>query len=315
MSFLRRPFVYAGLFSLCLLAFTAFVLLDTYVVPHAISQVGESSSPSADENSEQTRDSSAGSGSESAGTAVITETSYEDGRISIQLSTLRVYDTSVYLVDIQMEEAGYLKTALAQDTFGTNITQKTSEMAAENQAILAVNGDYYGANSQGYVIKNGVLYRDSIRRDSENDDLAIYADGSFAVIRETEISAQELLADGVQQLLAFGPVLLEDGAVTVSDGDEVGKAMASNPRTAIGLVEPLHYVLAVSDGRTSESRGLTLVQLAQVMQEAGCTIAYNLDGGGSSTLYFNGRVVNNPTTNGRTIAERAVSDIVYVGYT
>lgn len=188
-------------------------------------------------------------------------------------------------------------------------------MAAENQAILAVNGDYYGANSQGYVIKNGVLYRESIRRDSENGDLAIYADGSFAVIRETEISAQELLADGVQQLLAFGPVLLEDGAVTVSDGDEVGKAMASNPRTAIGLVEPLHYVLAVSDGRTSESRGLTLVQLAQVMQEAGCTIAYNLDGGGSSTLYFNGRVVNNPTTNGRTIAERAVSDIVYVGYT
>ena len=59
--------------------------------------------------------------------------------------------------------------------------------------------------------------------------------------------------------------------------------------------------------------GLTLADLARVMQEAGCATAYNLDGGGSSTLYFNGRVLNNPTPNGRTISERAVSDIVYIG--
>ena len=94
--------------------------------------------------------------------------------------------------------------------------------------------------------------------------------------------------------------------------------MSSNPRTAIGIVEEedgsLHYIIVVSDGRTDESEGLTLYQLAEVMQQYGATTAYNLDGGGSSTLYFNGQVINNPTTNGNTISERAVSDIVYIGY-
>ena len=94
--------------------------------------------------------------------------------------------------------------------------------------------------------------------------------------------------------------------------------MSSNPRTAIGIIEEedgsLHYIIVVSDGRTDESEGLTLYQLAEVMQQYGATTAYNLDGGGSSTLYFNGQVVNNPTTNGNTISERAVSDIVYIGY-
>ena len=90
--------------------------------------------------------------------------------------------------------------------------------------------------------------------------------------------------------------------------------MADNPRTAIGIVDDLHYVLVVSDGRTSESKGLKLYQLAEFMTSLGVKTAYNLDGGGSSTMVFNGRVINNPTTNGKTIKERSVSDIVYIGY-
>jgi len=90
--------------------------------------------------------------------------------------------------------------------------------------------------------------------------------------------------------------------------------MASNPRTAIGMIAPLHYVFVVSDGRTNQSAGLSLYQLAEFMQSLGVQVAYNLDGGGSSTMVFQGKVINNPTTNGRTIAERKVSDIVYIGY-
>ncbi len=45
------------------------------------------------------------------------------------------------------------------------------------------------------------------------------------------------------------------------------------------MIEPLHYVFVVSDGRTTESAGLSLYELASVMQEYGCTVAYNLDGG------------------------------------
>ena len=96
--------------------------------------------------------------------------------------------------------------------------------------------------------------------------------------------------------------------------EEVGVAMSSNPRTAVGIVDELHYVFVVSDGRTKESEGLSLVQLAEFMKEHGCKTAYNLDGGGSSTMYFNGRIVNKPVNRGSTISERSVSDIVYIGY-
>jgi exopolysaccharide biosynthesis protein len=77
-------------------------------------------------------------------------------------------------------------------------------------------------------------------------------------------------------------------------------------------VSALHYIVIVSDGRTSESAGLSLLELAQLFADRGCTVAYNLDGGGSSTMWFNGRIVNNPT-DGRTYGERSVSDIVYIG--
>lgn len=90
--------------------------------------------------------------------------------------------------------------------------------------------------------------------------------------------------------------------------------MASNPRTAIGIIDNLHYVFVVSDGRTEESEGLSLLELAEFMEGLGVETAYNLDGGGSSTMYFNGEVINTPTTNGRSVKERSVSDIVYIGY-
>ena len=142
----------------------------------------------------------------------------------------------------------------------------------------------------------------------------IYRDGSFGIINESEVTAQQLLDSGVVNLFAFGPTLVSDGKVVISQNEEVGRAMANNPRTAIGMIDDLHYVLVVSDGRTSASQGLSLYELAQVLQQYGCKTAYNLDGGGSSTMYFNGEVVNNPTTNGNRISERSVSDIVYIGY-
>ena len=250
---------------------------------------------------------------QAAASATTTDTSYSDDNIQVNLTEKTVENTQVYIADITVSSSDYLKTALAQNTYGTNVTAKTSVTAANNNAILAVNGDYYGANSTGYVIRNGVVYRDTVREDSSNGDLAIYKDGSFKIIYEDEISADQLVEDGVVNLLAFGPSLVEDGEIVVDTNSEVGQSMASNPRTAIGIIDENHYIIVVSDGRTSESQGLSLYQLAEVMKSYGVKTAYNLDGGGSSTLYFNGQVINKPTTNG-TISERAVSDIVYIGY-
>ena len=257
--------------------------------------------------------SSSSSTSTTATNVSTSDTSYSDDNISITLTEKTVSNTQVYIADITVSSAEYLKTALAQNTYGTNVTAKTSVTAANNNAILAVNGDYYGANSTGYVIRNGVVYRDTVREDSSNGDLAIYKDGSFKIIYEDEISADQLVKDGVVNLLAFGPSLVENGEIVVDTNSEVGQSMASNPRTAIGIIDENHYIIVVSDGRTSESQGLSLYELAEVMKSYGVKTAYNLDGGGSSTLYFNGQVINKPTTNGN-ISERAVSDIVYIGY-
>lgn len=305
MNWLSKPFRVAIVYGFLLAGSFSYSLLKTFVLAEAVSTV------------ETTATTLTATEQAAVAAATSTDTSYQDDNISIQLTTETHYNTQVYIADIEVSDASYLKTALAQDTYGTNITAKTSDTAASHQAILAVNGDYYGANSTGYVIKNGILYRDTIREDSENGDLAIYADGSFGIIYENQISAQELIDQGVQQLLAFGPSLVENGEISVDTTTEVGQAMASNPRSAIGFIEEadgsLHYLIVVSDGRTSESAGLTLYQLAEILQAKGATTAYNLDGGGSSTLYFNGQVVNKPTTRG-TISERAVSDIVYIGY-
>lgn len=216
------------------------------------------------------------------------------------------------MADVQLSSAAYLKTALANASYGKNVTAKTSEIAKANNALLAINGDYYGSQESGYVLRNGVLYRSAPA--SGREDLVIYADGSFAIVSEDRVSAQQLLADGAVQVLSFGPALVADGEIAVIEGTEVGKAMNSNPRTAIGVIDTLHYVLVVSDGRTDASAGLTLYQLAGFMHALGAETAYNLDGGGSATMYFNGAVVNHPTTNGKSIQERRVSDIVYIGY-
>ena len=303
MNFLKKRYAYASVLGLLLTGSFSYSMLKTFVLAETISTVTPTNTSTNTATARQ-----------AAKTATVTDSSYKDDNISINLSETTENNTQVYIADVTVSSSDYLKTAFAQNSFGTNVTAKTSVTAADNNAILAVNGDYYGANSSGYVIRNGVVYRDTVRENSNNGDLAIYKDGSFKIIYENQISADQLVKDGVVNLLAFGPALVENGEIAVGKNQEVGQAMASNPRTAIGIIDENHYIIVVSDGRTSESKGLSLYQLAEVMKSYGAKTAYNLDGGGSSTLYFNGQVINKPTTGGNKISERAVSDIVYIGY-
>ncbi|MDD3214711.1 MAG: phosphodiester glycosidase family protein [Eubacteriales bacterium] len=305
MGFIKKPFRWAIVYSLVLLLASAYVLLDTFVIPRALVaavgdlSVGVSATAEADTATKQADNAS----------AVTTDTSYEDENIKITLETVYVDDTEVYIADIQLSDASYLKTAFANGIYGRNIKATTSAMAESNDAVFAINGDYYGFRSDGYVIRNGTLYRDT---SGDNEDLVIDSDGNFSIIEESETTARSLMDAGAWQVLSFGPALINNGEITVLAGSEVGQSKSSNPRTAIGQVSTLHYIVIVSDGRTTESAGLSLLELAQLFEERGCQVAYNLDGGGSATMWFNGRVVNNPT-DGRTLGERSVSDIVYFG--
>ncbi|MEE3487661.1 MAG: phosphodiester glycosidase family protein [Bulleidia sp.] len=290
------------IWAVCLCCAFTLVLLDAFVIPHGTIAVVK-----AEETAEETAQASAETESATVN-GEYTQTGYSSDDIQISYTTQRVNDTTVYVVDVQVSDPSLLKTAFADDTYGRNVKETTSDIAEANDAILAINGDYYGFRDSGYVIRNGVLYRSE---GSGNEDLVIDAEGNFSLINEDDISAQELLEQGAVQVFSFGPGLVNDGEICVSENEEVAQSMTSNPRTAIGMVEPGHYILVVSEGRTDDSEGLTLYQLAQVMKDNGCSVAYNLDGGGSSTLWFNGQVINQ-TVGGRGSSERKVSDIVYV---
>lgn len=326
------------LYGVLLFSFSTYAMLDTFVIPHPmqsveINAIAETTSTSGiKESVEAAIQSKLGNNtdtaietdsittaSENTDTAVETATSieggtvigqYSDSKTSITLKQYREYDSNIYVADVTVSDASDLKTALANNTYGRNITDTTSDMAENNNAVLAINGDYYGARQSGYVIRNGKLYRDT---SGNRDALVIQKNGEFKFVSESETSASELIKDGALQAFSFGPVLLNNGEISVDENDEVGMAMASNPRTAIGYLGNNHYVFVVSDGRTSESTGLSLYELASFMKELGVKDAYNLDGGGSSTMVFKGEIINNPTTSGRSGEERAVSDIVYIG--
>lgn len=344
--FFTLPYRFAALFTALAVGFSVFVLLDAFVIPHAyqtvqgdvprqtdsttISSVSVTdaltavsdadTASSASDNSVSSSGSAASSSTtDPSGNAADLTTNqppipdglsvqYQDDTLAIALTTLRQWDTQIYVADVWCDPAR-LATAFAQNTYGRNIKQTTSSMAAEHGAVLAINGDYYGFRRAGYVIRNGVLYR-SAAASATQQDLVIYGDGRMEIIREGEITAEQLLADGAVQVFSFGPALVENGEVSVAEGQEVAQSKISNPRTAVGIAADGHYVIAVSDGRTDESAGLTLYQLAQLLVQRGCVTAYNLDGGGSSTLVFNGQLINTPT-DGRSSGERKVSDIVY----
>ena len=333
------------LYGVLLFSFSTYALLDTFVIPYPMQSVmasnvvaGTTSSikesveaaieekvKSTDNSTEKVvnnTDAISGSTANKNTSNTLTDVQtvdggtvigeYSDSNTSITLKQYRAYDSNIYVADVTVSDASALKTALANNTYGRNITDTTSDMAEDNNAVLAVNGDYYGARQSGYVIRNGNLYRNT---SGDRDALVIKQNGEFEFVSEGETSAEELLQNGAYQVLSFGPVLLEDGEISVGENDEVGMAMASNPRTAIGYLGNNHYVFVVSDGRTSESAGLSLYELASFMKELGVADAYNLDGGGSSTMVFKGEIINNPTTNGHSNKERSVSDIVYIGGT
>ena len=291
-----KRYLFLSIYLICLITFTIYFFLDTLVIS-SVYEVIEDTTSDKEEIS--------------TGKVETNSNSYSDDNITINIKEYYEYDTKIYVCDIEVKDVSLLNRAFASNTYGKNVVSKTSTMASEVGAILAINGDYYGVRQKGYVIKDGVVYRNT--PNSNQEDLVIYKDGSMEIINESDVSAEELISKGAKDVFSFGPGLVDNNEVTVSEGEEVGKAMASNPRTAIGYIDKGHYVFVVSDGRTSESEGLSLYELATFMKSIGVSKAYNLDGGGSSTLVFKGNIINNPTTNGR-ISERSVSDIVYIGY-
>ncbi|WP_022867398.1 phosphodiester glycosidase family protein [Schaalia vaccimaxillae] len=308
---LRNTLIVGSASLALVLGGTAAWALDRFVIEHAT--VTNASSYEAEQTSSTTNSTD----STAAVTETITNNSYtsSDGTtvtISTNTSGTGSQAFTYYVADVQLSDTSALRSAFAKDTYGENITSLVSSIAEENNAVFAINGDYYGFRDTGIIIRNGVVYRD----EGVRQGLAIYSDGSMKIYDETATDAQTLVDEGVWQTLSFGPALVEGGSV-IEGIDEVEidtnfgnhSIQGDQPRTAIGIIDENHFVFVVVDGRSDTSAGASMTELAQVLVDLGATTAYNLDGGGSSEMWFNGQVINNPSNGG----ERATSDILYIG--
>lgn len=304
--------IFAGV---TIVSFILYMLAYRYLIERTEKPVAESNINIELNSSDNTYDNT--SKIDDKGNAEYDDWNYRTENIEIaidQITKGEGEDKITYFVaDVKLKEASYLRSAFAKNSFGRNILETTSQIAKDNNAIFAINGDYYGFRGDGVLIRNGTLYRDIPTRTGA----ALYRDGTLKTYDETEVSSKALLSDGVINTLSFGPILVKEGQIiddfhnVVVDTNFGNRSIqGTNPRTGVGIIEPNHFVFVVVDGRTKNySRGMTLSEFAQVFSELGCVEAYNLDGGGSSTMYFMGRVVNNPLGEEK---ERKISDILYI---
>jgi len=226
---------------------------------------------------------------------VVTENSYSSPDISITVTENSLGRTTYYLADIYVRDITCFQSALARDTYGSGFRDSIEDMALLNNALLAVNGDYYGNTNEGVVIRNGVIYR---ANRTDCDVCVLYYDGTMRVMPGSSFSVEDAIAQGAWQAWTFGPALLDlDGSVLTSFSS-TGRIISANPRTAIGYYEPGHYCMIVVDGR-GESAGISLPDLSQLFYDLGCQAAYNLDGGNSSIMVWNNQVINEPSGGGR----------------
>ncbi|KAI7246850.1 hypothetical protein KC345_g12022, partial [Hortaea werneckii] len=218
-------------------------LADRYLIEHVEVVVADDTTSTT--SSSSSSDTGSSSTTAAATTADVKATSddwnYSSEDIQVKIDQVQTGTGSdmitYYVADVDLKNSSSLRSAFADNSFGTNITEDTSEIASSNNAIFAINGDYYGFRNDGVIIRNGTVYRDEPARDA----MALLEDGTMTTYDEKEVSSSELLAEGATNTLSFGPILIQDGKI-VSDFSNVKidtnfgnrSIQNANPRTAIG---------------------------------------------------------------------------------
>jgi exopolysaccharide biosynthesis protein len=210
-----------------------------------------------------------------------------------------------YAADIYVSNVQVLQNGFAEDSYGKNIRENPDEIAERNNAIFAISGDFYGNSETGVVIRDGILYRQNV---NDADICVLYQNGTMETYSPEEFDADAVLAQNPWQAWNFGPALLDSDGNVPDTFRTTSYLNKENPRCAIGYIAPGHYMMVVVDGRDEGySRGVTITELAEIMKDLGCMRAYNLDGGKSAVMYYNGSFVNQVLDGGRSI-----SDIIYI---
>ena len=237
---------------------------------------------------------------------------YQDQNRSIAIKKITENGITYFVADVQISDPSYFQAALSGDKAYGGL-EVVSDMAARNHAILAINSDDYGTQKYGTIIRNGELIR---ANKTTRNMLIVDQNGDMSVISDRKgenpkTLGQRLVSEAVWQTFEFGPELVRDGqAVSFNSAFDVISTNSSRrePRTAIGQIDALHYIIIIADGRQDGySIGMTLPELQQLFVQYGAQTAMNLDGGGSTELWFKGQILNSPAGG----EERYISDIIF----
>ena len=226
---------------------------------------------------------------------------YKSSTLNIDLKRKSTHGIPYWVAVVQTANASQLKSALSYGTYG-GARQTTSSAVSSNGGVIGINGSAFSYQTGkpsplGMCIKNGVIYGNY---HTSYSVMAVKNDGTIYTPK-MGLLGDALLKEGVKDTYNFGPVLIKNGKAQPAWA-ETAKYY---PRTAVGMVKPGKYVLLVTD--TGTYSGLNHWDLVNIFNSYGCQYAYNLDGGGSVTMYYNGKVMNRLINN----YERPCGDFLY----
>ena len=252
-------------------------------------------------------------------------TSYQDSTITVKVEEgLASNGTCKYWVaDIRITDASQIRTMAAgwDGTFSRPGTMNALNLMMRSEAVLGLNGDYYDSSERrgfGYILRQGVLYRDNLDMDGRWDSrlmdvLLIDEDGDFHVVYRPQSGGVQSMVNGKRVLnsFSFGPALVDNGNVVTefNKADRWIDMRADEPRARICLCQagPLHYKVICCTGNYRGYTGMTIPEFATLAALQDVQVAYNLDGGDSVWMYLNGGKVNEYGSN----SERKLMDIIY----
>ena len=242
---------------------------------------------------------------------------YKDDNLNITIEKRYVekYDCNVYVTHIFTNDYSLFTTGNALDSDTSNKTYTAATISDKYHAIYAQNTDTFldsRNTDRGIIIRNGKVVRTNLLYDM----VALFDDGSMKIYRNGDsVTGEQLVADGAMLSFSFGPILVEN--YEINRNCAAADLAERNPRSAVGYVEPGHYVMIACDGRDNDvSRGLNMIQLAQLFEDEGCSLAYNLDGGMTTVVLFMGNhVTHRPAykSGNQWFFYRKVAEIFYVG--
>ncbi len=228
---------------------------------------------------------------------------YEDETIWVKCWKEKIDGVIYCFAEVEIAHPSQFKRKLAGDVISNKSLDYPLNLFQEVNGVVGMNADYCAFRPYATIIHYGKVLRES---GSINLDILIYdSEGNLSSMTDKAFLKSDLYtSDDVIFTFNFGPVLVDDYEVSTSNRLSeypIGEVKVSYPRTAIAQFGyENHYLLCTTEKATTE-------EFAAVIQKKGVRFAYNLDGGQSATLMFNGEVFNNVAYGG----QREVSDILY----